>query len=558
MIITLTTAENQKNNTNNNITTINLGECEFELRKFYNLSNNETLYIKKIDVKQEGMKIPKIEYDIYCKFSGSYLRKLNLSVCENTKIDLFIPVEISENVDKLNSSSDYYNDICYTATSDTGTDISLKDRKKEFIEGNKTVCQDDCDFSLYDNQTKKAKCSCKVQETSLSIANINIDREKLYKNFVDFKNIANFNLLVCYNNLFTNQSILKNVGSYIIILIALLNIITFFIFHISQFKIIKKKINILINELSDFNFVKFEKKGKIKKIKKKENINEINNNKNNSRNKMLLSLNNNTLKKIGTNKSIINRRQENKNKTKNIKSIKIDNNKKNFNNDKNNIKRSNNFTKANNKAKNKNRNFSRIETNKGKRAIKSNLIKQNNFGKIKNVRKFIDDEMNDLPYELALQYDKRTYFQYYISLLKTKHDFIFSFCNNNDYNSKVIKISLFFTGFTIYYIVNALFFNDDTMHNIYENKGSFDLEYQLPKIIYSSLISTALNKPLNFLALSNNNIISFKQDKNKKNAKERGIHLQKILTIKFVLYFIISFIFLLFFLVLYSNVWSYI
>ena len=78
------------------------------------------------------MKIPKIEYDIYCKFSGSYLRKLNLSVCENTKIDLFIPVEISENVDKLNSSSDYYNDICYTATSDTGTDISLKDRKKEF------------------------------------------------------------------------------------------------------------------------------------------------------------------------------------------------------------------------------------------------------------------------------------------------------------------------------------------------------------------------------------------------------------------------------------------
>ena len=74
MIITLTTAENQKNNTNNNITTINLGECEFELRKFYNLSNNETLYIKKIDVKQEGMKIPKIEYDIYCKFFGSYLR----------------------------------------------------------------------------------------------------------------------------------------------------------------------------------------------------------------------------------------------------------------------------------------------------------------------------------------------------------------------------------------------------------------------------------------------------------------------------------------------------
>ena len=41
------------------------------------------------------------------------------------------------------------------------------------------------------------------------------------------------------------------------------------------------------------------------------------------------------------------------------------------------------------------------------------------------------------------------------------------------------------------YTVNALFFNDDTMHNIYENKGSFDLEYQLPTTIYSSLISMA-------------------------------------------------------------------
>ena len=47
MLVILTTTLNQKNNINNNMTLINLEECEYLLRKFYNISDNETLYIKK-------------------------------------------------------------------------------------------------------------------------------------------------------------------------------------------------------------------------------------------------------------------------------------------------------------------------------------------------------------------------------------------------------------------------------------------------------------------------------------------------------------------------------
>ena len=39
-----------------------------KLREVYNLSLNEKIYIRKIDVKQEGMKIPKILYDVYSKW----------------------------------------------------------------------------------------------------------------------------------------------------------------------------------------------------------------------------------------------------------------------------------------------------------------------------------------------------------------------------------------------------------------------------------------------------------------------------------------------------------
>ena len=75
-------------------------------------------------------------------------------------------------------------------------------------------------------------------------------------------------------------------------------------------------------------------------------------------------------------------------------------------------------------------------------------------------------ELNNLIYEEALKKDKRSYFVYYISLLKTGHLIFFSFCPLKDYNSRIIKIDLFFFSLAIYFTVNALFFNDSTIHEI--------------------------------------------------------------------------------------------
>ena len=151
-----------------------------------------------------------------------------------------------------------------------------------------------------------------------------------------------------------------------------------------------------------------------------------------------------------------------------------------------------------------------------------------------------------LPYNLALYYDKRTYCNYYSSLLRTKHILIFALFNR-DYNSRIIKIDLFFIEFAIDYIVNALFYNDDTMHKIYNSKGEFDLEVQIPIIVYSSLISMILKAPLDLLALSNDAIIAFKQNKSKLNLMKRVDDLKNKLIIKFILFFIISFLLLAFF-----------
>ena len=129
-----------------------------------------------------------------------------------------------------------------------------------------------------------------------------------------------------------------------------------------------------------------------------------------------------------------------------------------------------------------------------------------------------DLEMNMLDYKKALKIDKRTYFQYYFSLLKKKHLILFAFYPNNDYNLMALKISLFLLAFSLYFTMNCFFFSDKTMHEIYEDNSSFNILIQIPIIIYSSCTTSVINAILRQLSLSENNILSIKnlQLKNQK------------------------------------------
>ena len=179
---------------------------------------------------------------------------------------------------------------------------------------------------------------------------------------------------------------------------------------------------------------------------------------------------------------------------------------------------------------------------------KNGMIKKKEIiTKAKEVMKLNYEEINKLPYELALKQDKRTFCQYYLSLLQTRHILIFSFYYSKDYNSKIIKIDLFFISFIIFYTINALFFTEGTLHKIYEDEGSYNFVYQLPQIIYSSLISSVFNVLLWLFALSENDILDLKKDKTKETLIIRVTRIKKKLRIKFILYFILSFLFLIFF-----------
>ena len=181
-----------------------------------------------------------------------------------------------------------------------------------------------------------------------------------------------------------------------------------------------------------------------------------------------------------------------------------------------------------------------------KKFLKIKLYDKNNqYNKELSDKK--DFEINSLEYEEAFKLDKRSYIHYYISLLKYNHPLLFSFCTYNDYNSRIIKIFLFFFSFSSNFTINALFFNEDTMHKIYQDEGKYNIFFQIPKILYSTLISILISIIIKNLALSQDKIIELKKAKGKNNLDEKYNKIVKILNIKIILFFVIAFIILLFF-----------
>ena len=178
----------------------------------------------------------------------------------------------------------------------------------------------------------------------------------------------------------------------------------------------------------------------------------------------------------------------------------------------------------------------------------SDLTIYNNSNKNQNIyvnNRYNDYELNNLSYQEALKEDKINFSEYYLSLLKYNQLLIFTFYTYDDYNSKIIKISLFLLLISLCFSVNALFFNNDAIHTIYLNKGAYDFIYQLPKIIYSSLISTSIKIIISYFSLTEKNIIKFKKAKdNKIETITKFFH---CLIIKFIVFYFLTYIFLIMF-----------
>ncbi len=410
----LTTTENQKNGSYNNISTVDLGECEDKLKDVYGINPNISLIILKIDYKMEGLLIPVIGYEVYHPLNMS---QLNLSYCSGINIKLNIPVSIDEDeVEKYDPNSDYYNDDCYAYTSENGTDIILNDRKNEYSDNNLSLCENNCEYNGYNSETKKALCEC-VTKIEIDLISDIISNENLLSNNLSTSENSKTNIgtMKCVSLLFSKNGLIKNIGSYLILLTLALFGVSIFIFYKCGYELIEQKIKEIVDLKTKNNDIfneQLKDKKRRKKIRKKSKKNDLSNPGKKRKKKR---------HNIGFNQKLI---SPSKTEFKHTNTI--------LNNEKT-----------------------------------ISIYKGNNIQNSMNSINYKEIELNLLDYKQAILFDKRTFIEYYSNLNKIKISVLFAFYPIDDYNIKIIKICLFFLSFVIYFSVNTFFFNDDTFHQIY-------------------------------------------------------------------------------------------
>ena len=324
--------------------------------------------------------------------------------------------------------------------------MTIYDRKNDFNEKFLSLCEINCEYQGYNDINKSVTCECRTKTDFPNFATKkDIDLKDILYHFIDVKKLFhNLYVISCTKTLFCSKGFKTNSGSYINIIMIILNILLIIFFGIKGYYSFQKKMNFLLNL------------------------------------------------KLG--------------------------------NDNNPNETSHNIAKS-----------------------EDNIFSENNINinnvNLKKVNIYNDYEINNLEYSQALNLEnnKKNFFEIYKSQIKMNHIIIYTFFINDDYNSTTIKICLFLFWLCSEFFISCLFFNDKTMHKIYEDEGTYNLFYQLPKIIYSILISKLLIYLLTFLSIIEKPISKIIQEKETKSSIKKNIIYNMILYLKYklIIFFIL-------------------
>ena len=523
------------NNNTNKFSKIDLGQCEDILREKYKIDKNISLLMIKYEKVSHISSERNLQFEIYDPINKT---RLNLSVCNNASIDVYIPVILSEQFlglineikdlgyDIFDIKSDFYQDICTPFKSPNGADVLLSDRINYYFNNEETQCQPNCHFSDYSFEKQNLKCKCDIENSEINFDNKIIISKSIYTSFYDVIKYSNYKVLKCFKLAFSLNIFKNNIGNIIVLVYFVIFFILIIIYcrkGTNEFKI-----NIFQNLFN--NKIKANKNKKIKNInadtKLKINIRPI------KKLKQIDSKNNIT--KEYNNKKSKFQKNCNNNSKKSKKALNYPPKKKFYFKNKQNIDddKSLNIDKSNSK--------NLLELKKIKNI-------NNNFFPIYKNENLDNYELNNLDYEMAIILDKRNLFEIYWSFLRREHLIIFTFFIRDDHNITYVKYSRFIFIICTDMVLNVFFFSDETMHKMYLDYGKYNFIQQIPQIIYSSIVSQLIELFLCFLSLTDKYYYQIKNLKIKSQSQYMALNIIKCIKIKICFFFIFTGLFFLFY-----------
>ena len=247
------------------ISAIDLGNCTDQIKEYYNISKNESLFIlnmesKKNDSKKSDDNSFDLGKNIQIEIFDNAGRKLNLSVCkEDIKVMKFIGdveelnIESAMNladkgIDVFNASDDFFNNICHKYNNTDGKDIIINDRRTEIYQ-NVSFCQKGCTYTGMNYELMTANCICDsstiqnylqiTNNTDNSQTDESVNFNSLTKSVLS--NLFDFNLYVinCYNLVLDLKILSNNIGFYCMVILLIIQIICLLVYLSKKLKSLK-------------------------------------------------------------------------------------------------------------------------------------------------------------------------------------------------------------------------------------------------------------------------------------------------------------------------------
>ena len=233
---------------------LNTKECEKILKQNYNISEKENLTIFKINYYYENSP-PKMNYKIFYNSQN-----LNLTFCEKIPLKISIPVDfeklgidmvklnrtLDSGYDIFNISSEFFNDICSTFSSENGTDVTLNDRITDYYP-NVSLCYEGCQYDGYDRANNKINCVCDD--------NNNLNHKQIQNEVNNLFSKSNLKVLKCFYLNKNLKKLLKNYGNYVFLVCEFGEFILFFFVICKNYlPFFKKVVNINENNFYKRNY----------------------------------------------------------------------------------------------------------------------------------------------------------------------------------------------------------------------------------------------------------------------------------------------------------------
>ena len=548
----------------NGLSLVDLGECENLLREAYNIPLDKELIIIKKERTDVDVSDKDVQFDI---FNPENNQKLDMEICENTTVDLYVPKQLSEEEEKLiNDLKDqgydlfdlgdkFYREICTPYNSENGTDVLLDDREEFFYYpiAEKMVCQNNCEYSSYSMNTKYIKCECgkNAKRVALDFKHLNKDNAML--SFLSTFKSTNYKVMRCYNLVFNFKIFVKNYGSIITLIFFIVYIIYMIFYSFKEVNPLKVEISkILFNEAKKEEMANYNKFGmkQYQSVETKEKEKEKPRHKTKRLSKKKINPPKKQISKGGKHHSTGEGIMQTENEQLEVFGRKS---RKNIG-----TKRTNLPTKSPNSnksliKKNSKRKIKFLELDDNKNTInKMNEEDSDSNSEKKNTKKYerLDNfELNNLDYNDACELDHRGFCKTYCSVLFREHVFLFTFFTWKDFNLFYIKIERFLTLLCIEMTMNGLFFIHESMHRKYVEGEELTFAQKLPQLLFTLIASHIIEVILCFFGMTDVHVYEIKslaKNENNKENREKVINIIDKMKNKLVWFFVFTFLLFLF------------